>query len=360
MKVLVAMSGGLDSAVAALLMVEEGHDVTGVFMRLWDPLGGHGSRCCSLEDMEDARRIAERLAIPLVEECTSRRFFDEIFMPSLERYADGLTPNPCVVCNERIKFAELEAVAERTGADLLVTGHYARTEPDGNGGRRLLRGADRAKDQSYFLHRLGQERLRRVRFPVGGLGKLEVRRLAERAGLPVAQKPESQELCFVPRGTSYGELLEGWLPARVRPGEVVDRHGRVLGEHPGVHRFTVGQRRGLGVAADRPLYVLALHPESGEVVVGAREELATHAFGVRDVAWIESSPPPTPLRCTVQVRSHHAGHPAEVTMEGDTARVQLAEPLRAPAPGQAAVFYRGDEVLGGGWIAAGAADRHAG
>ncbi len=352
MKVLVAMSGGLDSAVAALRMVEEGHDVTGVFMRLWDPLGGHGSRCCSLEDMEDARRVAERLGIPLLEECTSRRFFDEIFMPSLERYADGLTPNPCVVCNERIKFAELEAVAERIGAELLVTGHYARCEADGDGGYRLLRGADRAKDQSYFLHRLGQERLRRVCFPVGGLAKAEVRRMAVAAGLPVARKPESQELCFVPRGTSYGELLEGWLPDRVRPGEVVDRGGRRLGEHAGVHRYTVGQRRGLGVAAAHPVYVLALHPESGRVVVGGRDELLTRSFAVREVVWVASSPQASPLRCTVQVRSHHAGHPAEVAVDGDAAAVGLGDEIPAPAPGQAAVFYRGDEVLGGGWITA--------
>lgn len=349
MKVLVGMSGGLDSSVAALNMVEAGHQVEGVFLQLWDPLAGSGSRCCSLEDQEDARRVAAVLGIPLHEACTTRKFFDAVFLASLESYAAGRTPNPCVTCNERIKFSELLALAGEHGADVVATGHYARLE-ETDGRRRLLRGADRAKDQSYFLHRVSQDVLRRVVFPVGGMTKDEVREVAVGAGLPVAAKPESQELCFVSEGSSYAELLEGWLPGRSRPGAIVSTDGRRLGSHDGVHRFTVGQRRGLGVVADRPLYVVALDAEAGAVVVGTEEELAVRRFGVGDIVWIAGGPPAGSFECTVQVRSRHAGTPARVTVDGGGATVSAREPLRAPAPGQAAVFYHGDELLGGGWI----------
>jgi tRNA-specific 2-thiouridylase len=334
-------------------MVAAGHQVEGVFLRLWDPLGsGKGSRCCSLEDQEDARAVAAALDIPLREECTSRRFFDDVFEASLERYAEGLTPNPCVVCNEKIKFTELEAVADAAGADVLVTGHYARLR-GGKGGRvRLLRGVDAAKDQSYFLHRLTQDRLRRVLFPLGDMTKADVRRKARAAGLPVADKPESQELCFVPEGTSYAELMEAWLPGRVRAGEIVDRGGRRLGSHAGVHRFTVGQRRGLGVSAEMPLYVLQLHPATGTVVVGDRDELLTSSFEAEDMRWISDQPPARELECSVQVRSRHRAVPARVEARGEGVLIVPEEPLTAPAPGQAAVLYDGDEVLGGGWITA--------
>ena len=353
MKVLVAMSGGLDSSVAALEMVAAGHQVEGVFLRLWDPLGsGRGSRCCSLEDLEDARAVAAALGVPLHEECTSRRFFDNVFHPSLERYAEGLTPNPCVVCNERIKFAELESAADAAGADVLATGHYARLRRADDGTLRLLRGTDAGKDQSYFLHRLGQERLRRVVFPLGGMTKTEVRGKARAAGLRVADKPESQELCFVPEGTSYAELMEAWLPDRVRTGEIVDRGGRRLGSHGGVHRFTVGQRRGLGISADRPLYVLQLKPETGAVVVGDRGELLTSSFEAEDVRWVRGRAPAGEFACSVQVRSRHRAVPARVEVRGDGFVVATEEPMAAPAPGQAAVLYDGDEVLGGGWISA--------
>ncbi len=350
MKVVVAMSGGLDSSVAALTMVREGHEVEGVFMRLWDPLAGHGSRCCSLEDMEDARRVARHLGIPLREACLSRQFFDEIFIASLEAYARGLTPNPCVECNEKIKFAELERMARELGADRLVTGHYARVERGADDRWHLFRGSDRAKDQSYFLHRLGQERLARVVFPLGETTKDEARSVAREAGLPVADKPESQELCFVPPGGSYAQLLESWLPGRTRSGSIVDRAGRRLGEHRGVHRFTVGQRRGLGIAAPRPLYVLGIEPETGNVVVGTRDELLVSSFRVREPAWVAGRPPAAELQCTVRIRSRHPGVRARVRPEDGYLVVETAEPVRAPAPGQAAVFYAGEEVLGGGWI----------
>jgi len=352
MRVVVAMSGGLDSSVAALRLVEGGHDVRGVLFRLWDPLAGAASRCCSDEDVRDAHRVAETLGIPLQEECTSRRFFDEIFVGSLRQYAEGLTPNPCVVCNERLKFAELEAVRLTAGAEAVATGHYARIERGEGGVLRLLRGADHQKDQSYFLHRVPRTILERLVLPVGELTKEEVRRIATEAGLPVAAKDESQELCFVPRGSSYTELVESWLPGSLIPGEIVDREGRVLGRHEGIHRFTVGQRRGLGIAASRPLYVVALEPSTGRVVVGAREELEVEEIFVGNTVWIAGRPPARRFRCTVRIRSRHPGTPAVVAAEGDRFRVVPAEPLRAPAPGQAAVFYRGDEVLGGGDILA--------
>ncbi len=353
MKVLVAMSGGLDSSVAALEMVKAGHQVEAIFLRLWDPLAsGKGSRCCSIEDMEDARIVADALGIPLREECTSRRFFDQVFHASLERYAEGLTPNPCVVCNEKIKFAELEAVADAAGAEVLVTGHYARLRGGEGGPVQLLRGADAAKDQSYFLHRLGQDRLRRVAFPVGGMTKDEVRRKAREAGLHVAGKTESQELCFVPEGTSYADLMEAWLPDRVRAGEIVDSGGRRLGSHGGVHRFTVGQRRGLGVASDRPLYVLKLQADTGTVVIGDRDELMAFSFEADDARWVSGRPPAARFTCSVQVRSRHRAVPARVEVRGEGVLIVPVEPMPAPAPGQAAVLYDGDEVLGGGWISA--------
>jgi tRNA-specific 2-thiouridylase len=237
----------------------------------------------------------------------------------------------------------------------VATGHYARVEWRDGGRVHLLRAADRAKDQSYFLYRVPPAILERLILPVGGLLKDEVRTLAREAGLPVAAKEESQELCFVPRGTSYAELVASWLPQAVRPGEIVDREGRVLGRHGGVHRFTVGQRRGLGIAAPRPLYVLALEPETGRVVVGPGPELDVHEIRVRDAVWIAGEPPAERFRCTVKIRSRHPGNEAEVTVDGGRLRVTSSEPFHAPAPGQAAVLYRGEEVLGGGFIEAGTA-----
>ncbi|HHQ47672.1 MAG TPA: tRNA 2-thiouridine(34) synthase MnmA [Acidobacteria bacterium] len=355
MKVVVAMSGGLDSSVAALRLLEAGHHVTGVLFRLWDPLAGAASRCCSDEDVRDAHRVAETLGIALQEVCTSRRFFDEIFMAALEEYAAGRTPNPCVVCNQRIKFAELETVRRESGADAVATGHYARVERDEGGRIRLLRAADARKDQSYFLYRVPRPVLERLLLPVGGLAKDEVRRLAREAGLPVAAKDESQELCFVPRGTSHAELVESWLPEAPRPGEIVDREGRVLGRHGGVHRFTVGQRRGLGIAAGLPLYVVALEADSGRIVVGTAGELDVREILVRDTVWIAGEPPADRFRCTVKIRSRHRGTEAEIMVDGDRLHITGAEPFHAPAPGQAAVLYRGEEVLGGGVIETGAA-----
>ncbi|NOZ78198.1 MAG: tRNA 2-thiouridine(34) synthase MnmA [Acidobacteria bacterium] len=351
MKIVAAMSGGVDSSVAALKLVRAGHDVTGVFFRLVDPLGEGGSRCCSPRDREDAHRAAERLGIELDEECLSRRFFDEVFEASLSAYARGLTPNPCVICNRKIKFAELVHVADELGADRVATGHFARVERSGDGTAHLLRAADRSKDQSYFLHRIGQDVLSRTLFPVGGMSKEEVRELARAAGLAQAEKAESQELCFVPEGTSYADLVESWVPDLIRPGAIVDRDGRRRGEHGGIHRFTIGQRRGLGISSDAPLYVVELDSETATVVVGGPDDLLRTRIRAYDLTWVAGEPPSDVFTCTVQVRSRHRGTPAEVRVQGGTADIELAEPVRAPAPGQAAVLYNGDEVLGGGWIA---------
>ncbi len=345
------MSGGLDSAVAALRLLEAGYEVVGVFVRMWDPLGGHGSRCCSLDDLEDARRVAELLGIPLLERCASREFFDRIFMTSLHRYAEGRTPNPCVLCNREMKLAHLEAVAAEVGAELLATGHYARVVRDDRERSRLLRGLDRGKDQSYFLHRITPGQLERLLLPMGELTKDEVRELARAAGLPVAEKSESQELCFVPRGTSYAELVEGWLPGAVRPGPILDQAGREVGRHPGIHRFTVGQRRGLGISAREPLYVVGLDAEKGVVRVGPAQALGARAITVASPSWLAGTEPGLPLACEAQVRARHRPVHATVDVAGEgRLEVRFAVPVRAPAPGQAAVFYRGDEVLGGGWI----------
>jgi len=350
-KVVVGLSGGIDSAVAALLLREQGHDVVGVFLRLWDPLAGRASRCCSPEDEADAARVAAALGIGFEVACASREFFDRVFLAALEAYAGGLTPNPCVVCNQRVKFAELEAVAARLGADAVATGHYARVARDPGGRVRLLRGADRAKDQSYHLHRLTAARLGRVLLPLGELGKDRVRKIGAAAGLSVAGKPDSQELCFVPPGSSYAELVEGWLPGSARPGPILDLEGRELGRHGGIHRFTVGQRRGVGVAAGRPLYVVALDPARAAVIVGPREALEVRRFRVDDPSWIAGAPPAARFRCEVQVRARHRPVPCTVSVGGAALVVCTEEPVAAPAPGQAAVLYRGDEVLGGGWIA---------
>ncbi|MCP4895908.1 MAG: tRNA 2-thiouridine(34) synthase MnmA [bacterium] len=352
MKVLVAMSGGVDSSVAALQMVRDGHQVIGVFLRLWDSSAGDASRCCSLEDLEDARAVAALLGFELREECTARNFIETVLMPSLEQYAGGITPNPCVVCNQRVKFSELEKVADDEGCSVVVTGHYARILERKHEGPTLHRGRDRGKDQSYYLHRLTRSRLERIRFPLGDMTKDEARLLAGEAGLPVAEKDESQELCFVPEGTSYADLIEYWLPDKETHGEIIDSSGRVLGTHQGVQHYTVGQRRGLGISANEPLYVLALDAAPRSVVVGARHELDVDQFEVRETSWVAETELGEAIECRVQIRSRHDGVPASVEplSEPGMVRVKPHVPLAAPAPGQAAVFYNVDQVLGGGWI----------
>ena len=351
-RVVVAMSGGVDSSLAAAVAVERGCDAVGVTMQL----AGASSRCCSLEDADDARRVADALGVRFFVANYADEFRREVIEPFADAYLDGRTPIPCVACNKRFKFDHLLDRARVFGAERVATGHYARIDRDPASGRlRLLRGRDREKDQSYFLFQLDQEQLERAWFPVGEMTKDEVRARARTLGLATAEKPESQEICFVPEGR-YVDVVERIRPeAREAAGDIVDTEGRVLGRHGGVHRFTVGQRHGLGIATGRRLYVSRIEPETGRVVVGDADHLETPTARVEEVSWVAGEVPAAPVPAIVQVRHRHVGARAKVEPEGDgRARVVFEEPVRAVAPGQAAVFYDADDpevVLGGGWIA---------
>jgi len=346
-RVAVAMSGGVDSSVAAWLLARQGYDLVGVSMRLYDARETTASSgCCSPEDFRDARAVAASLGIPYYVLNFSREFETRVIDRFVADYRAGLTPSPCVLCNTHLKFRHLLERMRAAGCDYVATGHYAARR--GEGPFRLAKAADAAKDQSYFLYGITQDELAHTLFPLAGLTKDEVRGIARQAGLPTAEKAESQEICFVGDG-DYAALVEargGKLPA----GDIRDREGRVLGRHEGIHRFTVGQRRGLGVAAAQPLYVTALDAASNSVVVGASEDLLCRAFSAERVSWVGAAPRAA-LRAAVKVRYRHPEVACElVPGEGGALRVNLATPVRAVAPGQAAVFYDGDEVLGGGWI----------
>lgn len=348
-RVVVAMSGGVDSSVAAALAVEAGHEVVGVTLHL----AGDASRCCSLADAEDARRVAEALGIRFYVANLVEEFHREVVEPFADAYLAGRTPLPCVACNKRFKFDRLLERARVLGASRVVTGHYARVETDAATGlRRLRRARDARKDQSYFLFNLDQAQLARIWLPLGTLSKDEVRARARALGLATAEKPESQEICFVPDG-DYARVVEALRPeARGRSGAFVDREGRVLGAHRGVHRYTVGQRRGLGLAAGERLYVTSIDAHGGRVVVGGADDVLASGARVEEASWIAGAPPPGALRAEVRVRHRHAGVEATVVpLPGGDVRVEFDEPVAAIAPGQAAVFYDGDAVLGGGWIA---------
>ncbi len=348
-RVVVAMSGGVDSSVAAALLVEAGCEAIGITLHL----AGAASRCCSLDDADDARAVAERLGIRFFVANYRERFRSEVQEAFADDYLAGRTPIPCVACNSRFKFAYLLERAGVLGAAAVASGHYARADTDpATGLRRLRRAADAEKDQTYFLFELTQAQLAAVRFPLGGLQKAQVREHARRLGLATADKPESQEICFVPDG-DYATVVERLRPgAAPGTGEVVDQGGRVLGLHPGIHRFTVGQRRGLGVSGERRLYVTRLDAARNRVVVGERDDLAAHGARLERVNWIAGRAPERPLHASVRVRHRHRGAAAEIAAQPDaSARVVFDEPVHAITPGQAAVFYDGDTVLGGGWIA---------
>ncbi len=356
-RVLVAMSGGVDSSVAAALLREQNYDVVGVAMRLAPeptaPVAKRRGTCCSHDDFEDARRVAERMDFPFYVIDLRADFAARVVDNFVSEYLGGRTPNPCVMCNREIKFDRLWSRARALNADYVATGHYARIEQRGDGRFHLLRAVDDTKDQSYFLFTLGQDELSRTIFPLGAMTKTEVRARARALGLATADKPESQEICFVPDG-DYASFVERRSdPAQLRPGSIVDSDGKRLADHTGVHRFTVGQRRGLGVASGERLYVRAIRAESGEVVAGPRElnsirqDLIANRVSLVDDSIASSGE----VSVEVKIRYRHRAIPATMRVDSDhRAEIRFASSGPAVTPGQACVFYRGDEVLGGGFI----------
>ena len=351
-RVVVAMSGGVDSAVAAARCVAAGHDVIGISLRL--ARDGSGS-CCSLDDFHDARAVADRLGFPHYVFDLRAEFEQHVVRPFVAEYVAGRTPNPCARCNEHVKFGVLRRRADELGAAFLATGHYARIATDAETGRPTLCVArDAAKDQTYFLFALRTDDLARTLFPVGDMTKDEVRAEAARCGLPVADKPESMEVCFVPDGDAGGFVARHAEPAALRPGRIVDAAGRNVGRHDGVHRFTVGQRRGLGLGGGPRRYVRTLDAATATVTVSDAAGLAARGLVARDVSWVAGAPPASGSALAVRIRHRHPAIPARLAAAGDGAvGVVFDAPGPAVTPGQAAVFQRGETVLGGGWIVEG-------
>lgn len=366
MKIAVAMSGGVDSSAAAAILKDQGHELVGFTMQLWNQRRGISvdengeplpSRCCSLDDVYDARRVAEDLGFPFYVLNLEKDFERDVVQPFVNSYLSGETPIPCVACNSRLKFASLDKLAVSLGCEKVATGHYARVDFDQTSNRhRLLRGRDPHKDQSYFLWELTQDQLSRALFPLGELSKSDARQAARDNELAVAEKKESQEICFVPDG-DYAGFIDRYLEAEQQTdrlpgaGQIVTTAGEVIGEHSGIHRYTIGQRRGIGIAQPRPLYVLGIDATMNQVIVGGDDELLRDEFTAAGANWIAIDNPSEPVRAEVRVRYRHTAAPAIINpLPNNRVRVKFDEPQRAITPGQATVFYRGDEVVGGGWI----------
>ncbi|MGB2676408.1 MAG: tRNA 2-thiouridine(34) synthase MnmA [Candidatus Acidiferrum sp.] len=362
--VAVAMSGGVDSSTVAAVLLRQGRPIVGLTMQLWNQrrlpeLQGDGPaqhRCCSLDDVYDAKRVAQHLSFPHYVVNFEEQFEERVVRPFVQQYLAGRTPIACTNCNTDVKFEPLLRMARQIGAERLATGHYARIRRNGRTGRyELRRACDDSKDQSYFLWGLSQEQLSRSEFPLGELTKEEVRALARQVHLPVAEKPESMELCFVPSG-NYVQFIHAYSRERGEPindaaGDIVTEDGTVIGRHTGVHNYTIGQRKGLGFAAGKPIYVLAIDPEKNRIIVGEDEALRTSTFEIEGMNWISIETPAAPLRAFAKIRHKH--EPAAATVEalpGRRARITFDVPQRAITPGQAAVVYDGEVVLAGGWI----------
>ncbi|MGH9775111.1 MAG: tRNA 2-thiouridine(34) synthase MnmA [Candidatus Acidiferrales bacterium] len=360
----VAMSGGVDSSAVAALLATRGQSVIGLTMQLWNQRrlpgmqaqGRVQHRCCSLDDVYDARRVAEHLSIPFYVVNFERAFEETVIRPFVADYLAARTPIPCTLCNNHVKFDELIRFARQIGAERIATGHYARVRHNSTSGRyELSRAADDAKDQTYFLFGLTQEQLSRTEFPLGAMKKADAREIARQARLPVADKPESQEICFVPSG-DYVHFIEDYLGEQGSvlasdSGEIVDIEGQVLGPHDGLHHFTIGQRKGLGFAAGRPLYVVAIDRAANRVIVGDDAALRSDRALLRGVNWVSIARPQGPVMAMVKIRHRHEPAEAEIIPVGpDSAEIRFCVPQRAITPGQAAVFYSSDLVLGGGWI----------
>ncbi len=366
MKIAVAMSGGVDSSAAAALLRDEGHELVGFTMQLWnqrrninvdengDPLP---SRCCSLDDVYDARRVAQNLGFPFYVLNLEDDFERSVVEPFVQSYLSGETPIPCVACNSRLKFASLDRMALSLGCEKVATGHYARVEYDTAADRyRLFRGRNHWKDQSYFLWELNQEQLSRSMFPLGDMAKSDVRDIARNADLYTAEKQESQEICFVPDGNYSGFIdryleHEGRIAELPEGGAIVNMAGETIGAHSGIHRYTIGQRRGLGIAHEKPLYVVQIERAKNQIIVGEADDLESVEFVANGVNWVAFDEPAMPVRAEVKIRYRHDPAMATIRALPDArARIVFDEPQRAITPGQATIFYNGDEVVGGGWI----------
>ncbi|MEW5868289.1 MAG: tRNA 2-thiouridine(34) synthase MnmA [Chloroflexota bacterium] len=350
-RVVVAMSGGVDSSVAAALLAQQGYPVVGVMLRLWNEPGSEEhNRCCTPDAMAQARRVAAILGIPFYAVDAQEIFRQQVVQALIDGYTQGATPNPCLVCNRRIRWGFLWQRAQALGGERLATGHYARLQSDGNGRMQLLKGCDEGKDQSYVLHMLNQEQLAHTLLPLGGYSKAQVREMARRFGLPVAERPDSQDLCFLGEG-DYRSFLSRHAPQVEAPGTILTQSGESLGEHRGLAFYTIGQRKGLGLSAPQPLYVLAKDLQRNALIVGRLEELGGQELTAAEVNWIAGQAPKQPVRAQAKIRYKAQPEWAQVTpLEGQRAQVRFERRLRDITPGQAVVFYDGETCLGGGTI----------